>query len=55
MSNELLEICRRLECDSVIDPKGIWIVTYADKRDDGGWELRVQRQQEETEGTNDNN
>lgn len=53
MSNELLEICRRLECDSIIDPKGIWLVTKAEKVD-GGWELRIKRQ-EETEGTNDNN
>lgn len=53
MSNELLEICRRLECDSIIDPKGIWFVTKAEKVD-GGWELRIKRQ-EETEETNDNN
>lgn len=53
MSNELKEICRRLECDSIIDPKGIFVVTKAVKVK-GGWELKVIRQ-EETEGTNDNN
>lgn len=54
MSNELLEICKRLESDSILDPKGSWIVTRAE-RIDGGWELRLVKQEEEKEAAHDNN
>ena len=53
MSNELLEICERLERDSYTDPTGKWIVTRAE-RVEGGWELRVVKQDPE-EAKNDNN
>ena len=52
MSNELMEICKRLESDSILDPKGTWIVTRAE-RIEGGWELRVIRQ--DPEAANENN
>lgn len=53
MSNELLEICERLEHDSYTEPTGKWIVTRAE-RVEGGWELRVVKQKPE-EAENDNN
>ena len=45
MTNELLEICKRLEEDSIVSPKGHWVVTKAE-RVEGGWELRVVLQEE---------
>ena len=53
MSNELFEICKRLERDSIVDPTGSWIVTRAE-RVEGGWELRVVKQKPE-EAENENN
>ena len=52
MSNELLEICKRLESDSIVSPVGVFIVTKAELID-GGWELRVIKQKQE--GENENN
>lgn len=45
MSNELLEICKRLEEDSIVSPTGHFLVTKAEQVN-GGWELRVVKQQE---------
>lgn len=55
MDNELLEICKRLECDSIVDPKGKWIVTRAERLTDGNWELIVEKQEEPKEAADDNN
>lgn len=52
MSNELLEICERLERDSYTDPTGIWVVTRAEKKD-GGWDLHVEKEKQQEVETDD--
>lgn len=54
MDNELLEICKRLGDEYSVYSVGPFVVTRAE-RIDGGWELRVVKQQQEKEATDDNN
>ena len=51
MDNELLEICKRLEDDSIVSPKGKYLVTKAELIE-GAWELRVVKAKE---GANEDN
>lgn len=53
MSNELLEMCKRLNGDYALNSDEKWIVTRAEKVE-GGWKLIVTKA-EEAEGENDNN
>lgn len=51
MSNELKDICERLEGKEYVD-KTKWLVTRAEKISRSGWEIQITKQEELQEATN---